>query len=191
MNERVSEYATVCLSGITLKVRFNKAVEKLSNSIKVLETLKEESAISADSLDKEIDERRNEIEKLTNDHKEAMKKKARFVYTAEDYDLFDAFKAGEDLAEAFVTWADAWSLDLRNTGLLKDLVNGVSGKQGKASARTIINTEFGTMTKDRNMRNFLDIAYGIMCEECVKKGLKMDIPDDVRAAYAPKKKADK
>lgn len=193
MNERVSEYATVRLSNITSAVRHKAAVEAIENSIKGLENCKG-SVLSSDDLELAIATKRDELVKLEEDYKEALKKRTRFVYTKEDLELYDAYKNHENLETALYNWGMAWNLDLTATKQLRTMAEAVSGKQGKASARTMINTGFATMTRDRSKQNFLDLVYGLMTEECVRQGLKMDIPDDVRAAYAPKKaqkKADK
>jgi hypothetical protein len=193
MNERVSEYATVRLSDITDKTRHKAAVEAIENSIRGLENCKG-SVLSSDDIDLAIAAKRDELVKLEEDYKEALKKRERFVYTKEDIELYNAYKNNENLETALYNWAMAWNLDLSGTKQLSQMAVDVSGKQGKASARTMINTGFGTMTRDRSKQNFLDLVYGLMTEACVKQGLKMDIPDDIRVAYAPKraqKKADK
>lgn len=190
MNERVSEYATIRLSNITSAVRHKKAVAELEASIKSLEACIGTSKVKAD-FPALIAEKRSELDKLEADYKEALKKRERFVYTKEDLELYNAYLNHEDLETALYHWGMAWKLDLTATKQLRTMAEAVSGKQGKASTRTVINSGFATMTKDRSKQNFLDLVYGLLTEECVRQGLKMDIPDDVRAAYAPKKKADK
>lgn len=193
MNERVSEYATIRLSNITSAVRHKAAVEAVENSIRGLENCKG-SVLSSEDIELAISAKRDELVKLEEDYKEALKKRERFVYTKEDIELYNAYKNHENLEQALYKWGMAWKLDLTETKQLRTMAEAVSGKQGKASARTVINSNFSVMTRDRSKQNFLDIVYGILTEACVKQGLKMDIPDDVRAAYAPKKaqkKADK
>lgn len=185
MNERVSEFATVKLSKITDATRHAKAIKELQDNIRGFENAR--GAFNGDfDIDAAIAAVNAKIAKLEEDYKAACKKKAQFVYTKEDIELFNAYRDGDDMTEAYIAWAAAWKLDLRDTDLLKDLIRGTSGLQGVASARTIINSEFATMTRERSRQNFLNLTYAMLCERCVAKGLKMDIPQDIRDYYAPK-----
>lgn len=190
MNERLAEYATVRLSDITNSVRHKKAVQAILDSINGLENCKG-SYLSNDDLDLAIAAKREELDRLEADYKEALKKRERFVYTKEDITLYQAYQNRDNLETALYNWGMTWGLDLTATKQLRTMAADVSGKQGKASARDVVNSGGRKMTKDRSKQNFLDLVYGIMVETAVAQGLKLDIPQDIREHYAPKKREKK
>ena len=189
MNERVEEYLTVCISKITDSTHHRQAVDAIKASIKGLENCRG-SVISDADIDAGIAAKNKELEKLQADYKAACKVAATFVYTKEDLALYNTFATRTeetDLLKAVADWASAWKLDLTNTRLARDIVYACSGRTN-ATVRQVINSGCATMTKARSKKQVLDMAYRTLSQEMVAKGLKVTIPDDIKAFYAPKAK---
>ncbi len=187
---RVSEFMQFHMSAITDSVRHRKVIADITAKIDNVANLKG-SIISDEQIEATIAKLRDEIDAENTRYEKARKDKERWAWYKEDIDLYNAIASGEGVSDATIAWLSAWKLSVgSNTNIVKDIVEGTKGVK-MATARTIVNSGAKTWTKGRTKVDVLKTVYAIVAEYMVKANtLKaVDIPEDIRQAFAPKKRA--
>lgn len=190
MADRVAEFMTMKVWGITLKVRLNKDIKKLEDSIQGLENCRG-SMVGVD-VDVAIARNRALIDDKRKKYEEQVKNEALFAWTDADNAFFKAYRNAETMAQVYTAlekWFEVYHLDVAQTNLEDDIINAIRGGRN-ATARQIINSGATRFTTDKRAKNdVLKLIYGKLSEKMLEVGtLKpATIPEDVREYYAPKK----
>lgn len=192
---RVADFMQKKVWGITLRVRAMAEIKEAEASILGLEKLmgsvrEEHAKESIKALNEKINAEREKLNKQ-------LEEEAMFVWTEQDNAFFKAYQNAVNTGEirkGMLEWFNHYGLDVSNNDdFVALLMNAISGER-KANTRTVVRsnaTEF-TMSK-RTKTDVMMIFYGKLAEVMLAKGaLKAEvIPEDVREAYAPKKKTNK
>ena len=190
---RVSEFATFYMSKIADAKRHSMAVKGIEDTIKGLNNALG-SALDKDTTIAAINAQMTLLEQENQRYAQLIEKKAKWVWYEEDLDLYEAIKKGEGVRDAVIAWLQAWGLEDvdRHTNLVRDMVDAVGGKRF-GSARTIVNSGATTWTASRTKADVLKVAYAVVIEYMVAASTikAVDIPEDIREAFAPKKKSAK
>lgn len=194
MAERVSDFMSKKVWGITLQARYKKEVETIQVSIEGLRKL--EGSILAEQTEANIKALEDRIVELTEALKEQKEEEATFSFTEADEAMYTAYKKATTNAmiySAIVEWFKGYNLDVDGTMFIQSMMDAIGGKQPNnnkgiiRSGATVFNAEKRTKT------NFLKVFYGELAEAMLKAGtLKATaIPEDIREFYAPKAKTKK
>lgn len=190
---RVSDFATFYMSKIADAKRHSMAVKGIEDTIKGLNNALG-SALDKDTTLAAINAQMTLLEQENQRYAALIEKKAKWVWYEEDLDLYEAIKKGEGVRDAVIAWLQAWGLEDvdRHTNLVRDMVDAVGGKRF-GSAPTIVNSGATTWTASRTKADVLKVAYAVVIEYMVAaRTIKaVDIPEDIREAFAPKKKSAK
>lgn len=194
MAERVSDFMSKKVWGITLQARYKKEVETIQASIEGLRKL--EGSILAEQTETNIKALESRIEELSEALKKQKEEEATFSFTEADEAMYTAYKKATTNAmiySAIVEWFKGYNLDVDGTMFIQSMMDAIGGKQPNnnkgiiRSGATVFNAEKRTKT------NFLKVFYGELAEAMLKAGtLKATaIPEDIREFYAPKAKTKK
>lgn len=193
MGTRVSEFMRTQVWGITLRTRLRKEVEGLEAKIGNLETLKGSILDDGDKLKVLAEQYQSEIEEKKEKVAQQIEDEATFTFTKADNEFFSAYKKADSrsgVGEAIKGWTETYNLKLDDTDFLEVLVEAISGSS-RLGASGIIRSGATKFTKDkRSKKDVLIVLYGKLAEKMLAVGtLKPEqIPEDIRKAYAPKKK---
>lgn len=191
---RVSDFMTFHMSAITDRKRHFQAIEALNAKMQSHKNLEGSAIITKDQVEALLAEDEKAINDENARYTKACADKEKWVWYAEDIALYKAISTGEGVDGATKLWLAQWGLITESTtNIVKDIVDGTKGVK-MASARTIVNSGAETWTKARTKADILKTVYAIVAEYMVKARTlqPVQIPEDIRAAFAPKaKKADK
>lgn len=195
LRDRVADFMSKKVWGITLKARCNIEIKEAEASIaglsKLMGSVREESAKeSIKALEARIIELNTTLEKQ-------LEEEALFAYTEQDNILFKSYKdatTSEEIKNAIIAWFASYDFDVAECADFLDMfLNAIAGER-KAGAKAIINSGATNFTLDKRTKgDVMGIFYGKLAEFMLVKGaLKPSaIPEDVREYYAPKKKSNK
>lgn len=188
---RVSDFATFYMSKITDSKRHSQVISGLNATIKGLQNSLQ-SALPSDGVESAIEVQRKLIEEENARYAKVLEDKAKWVWYEEDVELYKAISKGEGVRDAVISWLNSWGLDdvNKDTNLVQDIVSAIGGKRF-AGARTIVNSGATTWTASRTKADVLKVTYAVVIEYMVKAHTlqPVAIPEDIREAFAPKKKS--
>ena len=194
LSVRVSEFMTFHMSAITDKKRHQQRIDALNARMASHKNLADSAIVTPEQVDALIAEDVRAIDAENAEYKKACDAKEQWIWYAEDVELYKAINSGDGVEGAVKLWLAKWGIITENTtNIVKDIVDGTKGLR-MASARTIVNSGAETWTKARTKIDVLKTVYAIVAEYMVKARTlqPVQIPEDIRAAFAPKqKKADK
>ena len=193
MSERVVEFMRCKVWGIVLKKRYQLNVEKIQQKIAILEESRGDNTLTDEQVDELIAKGEEQIVELTEAHKKQLEEEAKFIYLDIDNQFFKAYKSAEDnkaLKNAVIFFCDNWGLKVEKTSFLDDLCETISGRR-KLGASAIIRSEAKKFTDAKRTKgDVLALLYGRLAEKMIEVGTikPQSIPEDIREAYAPKKR---
>ena len=201
MAARVEDFATLYISKITDSKRHSSLIKSIDGTIKGLNNslgsaLDKETAVTAVEAQIALKDAENAR------YKKACEDRAKWVWAEEDVELYKAISAynssmnpsaeqTETVENAVIAWFSAWGLETdKNTNIIKDIVRATGGLK-IATSRVIVNSGAETWTSARTKADVLKVAYAVTLQYMIKAGTVKPaaIPDDIREAFAPKKKA--
>lgn len=189
---RVNEYMTCTVWAAIINARFKRDTEKLNTRIENAESLRG-SILDVDGhVDALIDSLKQELVDLGKKHQDDLERQGRFEFNDAEKDFYADYKSAKDLdgiSKAVVDFCAVYKLDVKGSDLLNDLTYAVSGKKA-ASGTRVIKSGATVFTATRSKKDVLSTLYGVLTEKMIAAGtLKiMNIPEDVRAMYAKKKR---
>lgn len=194
-SERITEFMRCKVWGITLRKRWSLEKKQLEAAIDGLRNC--EGSIVGD-VDADIQAIEAKIAKRQQVITDQLKDEASFSWNDTDNVFYKAYKNAVDWTEVIDGMLDfCVSYGIERNEIGKDIVNDVlatiSGGR-KASATAIIRSDAKVFTNDKRTKtDVLSLMYGRFAEHCIKAGTikPADIPEDIREAYAPKKKGNK
>lgn len=193
MAERVSKFMNAKVWGIVFRKRAEQDIKAFEGSIeakKRLEgsTLWEKAQADIASLEADIVSTKEALKKNIEEN-------ATFDYTEADNAFYKSYKEAESdaaVVEAVEAWFRGYKLEVAGTDFLADIIHAISGER-KAGAGVIIKSGATQFTIAKRAKNdVLCVFYGKLSEKMLEAGtLKAtEIPEDIRAMYAPKKKSE-
>jgi hypothetical protein len=192
-SKRVVEYMDKKVWAITLKTRYRKDIEKLeSDLVRYDEVLNSTDVVGEEELKSATTLKLlalKKIDETTKKYQEQVEKEGKFEWNDADKKFYDVYK-DKGVAAAITEFCALYGLNVENTDLLLELEQAISGAR-RATAKTIIQSGAKTFTSDiRTKGDVLGIVYGRLAEKMIAAGTikAADIPDDIKAAYAPKAK---
>ena len=200
MAVRVADFATFYISRITDSRRHANLIKSIDGTIKGLNNslgsaLDKDAALAAIEGELALKDAENAR------YKKACEDRAKWVWAEEDVELYKAISAynssmnpsteqTEAVQKAVIAWFKAWGLTTdKDTNLVKDIVRATGGLR-MASGKTVVNSGAETWTASRTKADVLKVAYAVTLQYMIKAGTVKPaaIPDDIREAFAPKKK---
>ena len=186
MTTRINEYAQCRILRKKIGLEYAERISALKASIEGLRKL-EGSALWSDDVKAEIEAKDGLILKLEDERKEQLKKDATFTLTKADRAFKKALHCDDDkIALAVVEWFDQYSVDVRSSYLLKDILRAIGGKE---SFGELVSTD-GRNAVVVDESRALNMLYWVAFGACVEKGAikAATLPDIIREKYAPKPK---
>lgn len=191
MAERVADYMTKKVWGITLRKRLSLDIKKLEDSIQGLENCR--GSIIGTNVDEAIANIRTQIDEKKKKVAKQIADEARFEWCKADDIFYKAYKNAETKAQIYTAieaWFAEYNLGVAQTDFEFALMDAISGERN-ATATQIIRSGATKFTVEKRTKNdILRIFYGKLSEKMLEVGtLKpATIPEDIRDAYAPKKR---
>lgn len=192
---RVTEYMHARVWGIVYKKRLEVELAEYDRKLAIAREISEDEATST-ILSKEDAERlavkyAELKEQVENKYAKLVEENAKFEYTEYDKAFYKTYSAdGDNRAKAVTDFCSAYKLEVKDTNMLEDIVSAIGGAR-KASAGQVVRSNATKFTDaKRTKSDVLNILYGRIAEYMLKAGtIKPEaIPEDIRAAFAPKKK---
>lgn len=189
---RVVEYMHKKVWGITLKTRYIKDIEKLNaDNIRFDEIINSTDVVGEQELNGAKTLKLMTMKKLqeTKDkYDKQVEEEVKFEWNDADKKFYDTYK-NKGASAAITVFCAEYGLNVENTTLLTELEQAIGGAR-RATTKQIVNSSAKKFTDDiRTKGDVLGIIYGRLAEKMIAAGtIKAEqIPDDIKAAYAPKK----
>lgn len=189
MTTRINEYAQCRILRKKIGLEYAERIAALKASIEGLRKL-EGSALWSEEVKAEIEAKDGLILKLEDERKEQLKKDATFTLTKADRGFKKALHGlhcdDDKIALAVVEWFDQYSVDVRSSYLLKDILRAIGGKE---SFGELVSTD-GRNAVVVDETRALNMLYWVAFGACVEKGAikAATLPDIIREKYTPKPK---
>ena len=189
MTTRINEYAQCRILRKKIGLEYADRIAAVKASVEGLAKL-EGSALWNESVKDEIEKKQAEILRLEDERKEQLKKDATFTLTKADRGFKKALHGlhcdDDKVALAVVEWFDQYSVDVRSSYLLKDILRAIGGKE---SFGELVSTD-GRNAVVVDETRALNMLYWVTFGACVEKGaIKAAVlPEIIREKYAPKPK---
>lgn len=194
MADRVSEYMNKKVWGITLRKRLQSDILKHENSIQGLENCR--GSIVGTNVDDAIAELRAQIADKKQKVQKQIAEEARFEWDANDKAFYKAYKNATTDAMVYTAlekWFEAYHLDVAQTDFEFAIIKAIGGERNATATQIIRSGATQFVVGKRTQNEVMRIFYGKLSEKMLEVGtLKPSaIPEDIREAYAPKKRAKK
>lgn len=187
--DRIAEFLQCNVKAITLRTRYNKRIAAYET---ILEEKKRPDKvwISEDAKAEAIAAVEKDLADLRAEFKRHMDAQARFQYTSGDevfYNKYANATCDMHIQLAFVEWAAFYNLKVENTDLCNRVIKAVGGRTSTTPRQKV---NGGKCNRTRQKNDVLKVMYGEVADYMVEKGLTlpMQFDDDIKAAYAPKKR---
>ena len=195
LRDRVADFMQKKVWGIILRTRCNAEIKQAENSIAGLEKLM--GSIREEHAKASIADLKSQIVSLQEKLATQLEEEAKFAYTEADNEFFKAYQnaeTDEQISTAICAWFENYGFDVsESSDFLAMIMRAIAGER-KAGAKSIVKSGATNFTLNKRTKgDVMGLFYGKLAEFMLVKGaLKPEvIPEDVREAYAPKKKTNK
>lgn len=194
MAERVADYMNKKVWGITLRKRLSLDIKKLEDSIHGLENCR--GSIIGTNVDEAIANIRTKIDDKKKKVADQIKEEARFEWCKADDAFYKAYKSAETKAQIYTAiekWFAEYHLNVAQTDFEFALMDAIGGERNATTTQIIRSGATQFTVEKRTKNDILRIFYGKLSEKMLEVGTLKPavIPEDIREAYAPKKRAKK
>lgn len=196
LSARVLEFGDAKLWGIIHRSQAKAKIAKIEASIEHLDELKGSLLDDGEKLQAMHEEYEHQIDTINDELKTALEADAKFSFTANDDNMYKAYKKAttdKEVKDAIVDWIKFYGVASADTKNVNELYEAIRGAK-KLGAGAIVRSNGTKFTADkRSKSDVMGIFYGKMCELLVSAGtIKLvQIPEDVRAMYVKTKKNNK